>query len=254
MLKGMRAGIVLLVVGLLLAPQLRDVTAWWASRRWKADERVAGAQTRRAETVRRMFADAGVAYPPKVVLLRAFKSEGELEVWAGEDVLKRIATYEVCAASGALGPKRKEGDRQVPEGFYRITWFNPASKFHLSMLVNYPNKSDRILGDSKKPGGEIMVHGDCRSRGCLAMGDERIEELWVIAKAAKEKPHMHIFPTRKMDELVKAEPKSRHRVFWTQLRTGFDLFEKHRRLPTVEIDAAGRYRFTLPPAARQRGR
>src|SRR5690606_40399902 len=142
------------------APEVEPVRAPTA---WDApdDQRTQGAEKRRRATVEGLFARAGVAFPPGVLHLRAFKAEDELEVWAAskaDEPLTRVARYGICAASGTLGPKRREGDRQVPEGFYRISFFNPKSRFHLSMQVSYPNASDRVLSDPKQPGGEIMIH------------------------------------------------------------------------------------------------
>ena len=83
--------------------------------------------------------------------------------------------------SGTTGPKRLQGDFQVPEGFYHINEFNPNSNYHLSMGLNYPNSSDRILSDSLRPGGEIYIHGSCVSVGCIPLNDDEIEELYLIA-------------------------------------------------------------------------
>ena len=121
--------------------------------------------------------------------------------------------------------------------------FNPQSRFHLSLLVSYPNESDRRLGDRKKPGGEIMIHGDCRSRGCLAMSDERIEELWLMARAAKPPIVVHLLPTRDIPALVKRGEHAEHHAFWNNLDEGKRLFERTRRPPAVRVDTAGRYRF-----------
>jgi murein L,D-transpeptidase YafK len=179
-------------------------------------------------------------------VLRAFKEEGELEVWANGKAgspVTLVARYGICRASGGLGPKRREGDWQVPEGFYRIAHFNPASRFHLSLLVSYPNESDRLLGDRHKPGGEIMIHGDCRSRGCLAMSDERIEELWLMARAAKPPISVHLFPSRDIPALVKRGEQPEHHAFWNELDVGKRLFERTRRAPKVRVDTSGRYLF-----------
>jgi L,D-transpeptidase catalytic domain len=230
----------------------RAATNWLADRSWSAAERVDGAKRRRLGVVKQLFADAGVAFPPRQLLLRAFKLEDELEVWAAsseEGPLVNVASYAICAASGALGPKRKEGDRQVPEGYYRVSFFHDHSRFHLAMRVSYPNASDRVLSDPNQPGGDIMIHGRCRSIGCLAMSDERIEELWLIARAfveakAAASVAVQILPTRKMAELIADEDWSpNERAFWRNLQEGYDLFEQTRRPPTVTVDGGGRYRF-----------
>ena len=114
------------------------------------------------------------------IYMRAFKYEKTVEVWAknkGDVRYKLFKTYDICASSGDLGPKRKEGDNQVPEGFYRIDLFNPSSDYYLSMRINYPNSSDVILKDGLNAGSAIMMHGDCVTIGCLPMTDDKIKEL-----------------------------------------------------------------------------
>ena len=132
------------------------------------------------------FRAAGVPYPPLQVTFIGIKKERVLEVHAAgaDGVFRLICTYPVLAASGALGPKLKEGDRQVPEGVYRVPELNPNSDFHLSVRLDYPNEFDRAQGanDGRTDlGSDIMIHGDARSRGCLAMGDPASEDLFVLA-------------------------------------------------------------------------
>jgi hypothetical protein len=132
------------------------------------------------------FAKARVTYPPKRLVLAAFKRESELRVYAAgaDGRLRPIRTYPILAASGVLGPKLREGDYQVPEGLYRIASLNPNSAFHLSLRVNYPNAFDMRMArrDGRNTlGGDIMIHGGAVSVGCLAMGDPAAEELFVMA-------------------------------------------------------------------------
>jgi murein L,D-transpeptidase YafK len=131
------------------------------------------------------FNGAGVAYPPKRLALLAFKEERRLEVWAGgAPHAVFIRDYPVLAASGGPGPKLVQGDGQVPEGIHRVLWLNPNSRFHLSMKLDYPNAFDRRMAVSDgrtELGGDIFIHGNAVSIGCLAMGDEAIEELFVLA-------------------------------------------------------------------------
>lgn len=201
----------------------------------------------RKPVVEELFRAAGVPFPPRSLLFRAVKREAELEVWAaGDGPLAPVATYEICAASGELGPKRREGDFQVPEGFYTLDLFNPLSAYHLSMRVSYPNASDDVLSDPRHPGGAIMIHGSCASIGCLAMTDERIEELWVMAaamRAQKRTTYVHILPARDLAALLAEGPASEHRPFWENLAEGDRIVREERRIPTVTVDAAGRYRF-----------
>jgi hypothetical protein len=136
------------------------------------------------------FRFADVAWPPRRVSLVAFKEQARLEVWAekggekgGEGEWIHIHDYPIRALSGSAGPKLRQGDRQVPEGFYRITWLNPYSSFHLSLKLDYPNVYDREQARNEgrgELGGDIFIHGEEASRGCLAMGNTVIEDLFVL--------------------------------------------------------------------------
>jgi len=130
------------------------------------------------------FETAKVPYPPQQLALLGFKAEKRLEVWAEQQTTWLfIRSYPILAASGIAGPKLREGDRQVPEGIYRINFLNPNSRYHLSMQINYPNEFDRrkaALENRTDLGGEIFIHGKAVSIGCLAIGDEAIEELFVL--------------------------------------------------------------------------
>ena len=138
----------------------------------------------RRETLQREARRVGVAYPPAKLALVGYKDERELEVWAPRrSAWSLYRSYPVLAASGGPGPKLREGDRQVPEGVYRLTHLNPASSYHLSIRVDYPNAFDRGRGaeDGRASlGGDIYIHGKAVSIGCLAIGDENIEELFTL--------------------------------------------------------------------------
>jgi len=132
------------------------------------------------------FKHAGVAYPPRQLVLVGLKEEKTLQVYAksGTNGFRLIHSYPILAASGVAGPKLREGDRQVPEGIYGIELLNPNSSYHLSLRVNYPNAFDRAQAAKErrtKLGGDIMIHGKAVSIGCLAMGDEAAEDLFVLA-------------------------------------------------------------------------
>ncbi len=131
------------------------------------------------------FEKAGIQYPPKQLALIAIKYEKILHLWAsnGDDEYKLIISYPILATSGVLGPKLREGDRQVPEGIYKIIGFNPNSSFHLSMKLNYPNDFDLKHANAEgrdQPGTNIFIHGRAASIGCLAMGDPVIENLFTL--------------------------------------------------------------------------
>lgn len=132
------------------------------------------------------FAKQRVSYPPSELIFVGLKEEKLLEVYAksGTNGFKLIRTYPILAASGVAGPKLREGDRQVPEGIYRIELLNPNSSYHLSLRIGYPNAFDRAQAAKEgrtKLGGDIMIHGKAKSVGCLAMGDEAAEDLFVLA-------------------------------------------------------------------------
>jgi hypothetical protein len=132
------------------------------------------------------FAAAGVAYPPRALTLIGLKQEGVLEVYAGAhpDSQRFITGYRIQKASGELGPKLRQGDLQVPEGIYPVESLNPNSRFHLALRVGYPNAFDRAQArrDGRtRLGGDIMIHGKAVSIGCLSMGDEVAENLFVLA-------------------------------------------------------------------------
>jgi hypothetical protein len=132
------------------------------------------------------FAEAGIKYPPKKIILVGLKQEKLLEIWVSDEAsgFKFLKTYPILAASGVIGPKLVEGDLQVPEGIYEIESLNPNSAFHLSLRVKYPNSFDRekARGDHREElGSDIMIHGESVSAGCLAIGNEGIEDLFVLA-------------------------------------------------------------------------
>lgn len=131
------------------------------------------------------FRAAGLTYPPEKVVLVGLKEERMLEVWAANDggQFVFVREYQILGTSGKLGPKLEEGDMQVPEGLYRIESLNPNSRFHLSLRLNYPNEFDRKHAereDRRYPGSDIMIHGSTCSIGCLAMGDEAAEDLFIL--------------------------------------------------------------------------
>jgi murein L,D-transpeptidase YafK len=164
-----------------------------------------------------------------------------------------LMTAPITQSSGRPGPKRKEGDRQVPEGFYAIDLFNPVSEFHLSMRVNYPNESDRILSDPVKPGGDIYIHGSNVSIGCLPIGDEKIEELFVLGLDARAGGQswipVHIFPARmegeKWDAFLKEHAAGNEQLanFWKSLKTAYDAFEQNHEVPKMKVEPDGSYQL-----------
>ena len=138
------------------------------------------------QRLNRHLGNGGFVFFPKKLTIIGLKHERQLEVW-GELHKKwsKIGTYPFTAFSGQLGPKIEEGDRQIPEGIYKITHLNPKSKFHLSLRVNYPNEFDKKIAKQEKRtglGGDIMIHGSNVTIGCIPIGDESIEELYMLVQ------------------------------------------------------------------------
>ena len=189
------------------------------------------------------------------ILIAAYKAEKQLEIYAkkkNDTIYKQIAVYDICASSGNLGPKRRQGDRQVPEGFYKIDRFNPASNFYLSLGVNYPNQSDRKKSNASNLGGDIFIHGSCVTIGCLPMTDDKIKEIYLYAVFAGNNGQnaipVYIFPFRMTDsnfEIHKKEYTDNQPLidFWTNLKTGYDKFMLEKKTLNVTVDKAGNYLF-----------
>ena len=219
------------------------------------EKRVARARAAHGKIIAQKFQDAGLPYPAREIFLRWFKREAVVELWAREDrgPFHLIASYEILATSGGPGPKRRQGDRQVPEGFYEIDRFNPASLFHLSLGVNYPNAADRILSDRDKPGGDIFIHGKNVSIGCAPIGDAGIEQLYLAALDTRSRGQthirVHVFPARMhgAEWTAFAAEHAAHAPFWQQLQPAYDAFERDRRVPAVTVAPDGSYRVTPAP-------
>lgn len=214
--------------------------------------RVARARESRQAAVAEYFRAAGVSYPPRELFLRTFKHEGIFEVWGRDEStrFKLIRSYPISRSSGKPGPKRREGDLQVPEGFYIIDAFNPISIYHLSLRVSYPNASDRVLSDPEKPGFDIYIHGGAKSIGCVPIGDEGIEEVYLMALDAGNRAiiPIHIFPARmsgaSWEEFTASFRRNDPSLlrFWENLQPGFEAFERTHTLPRIVIEKNGRYR------------
>lgn len=186
------------------------------------------------------------------VFIRAYKRERRLEVFVkGRDdgAFHWFRSYPIAAASGKPGPKLREGDKQVPEGFYLVTpeAMNPDSRFHLSFNIGYPNPFDRF---HKRTGSLIMIHGGRASTGCLAMTDPAIEEIYTLCDAALRSGQMaipvHLFPFRMTDAGLSKHPENPWRGFWDNLREGHDWFEKNRIPPAAIVTREGKYEFRMP--------
>jgi len=217
--------------------------------------RVKSAYEEKEAVVKKLFETEKISYEGFQLFLRAFKKEETLEVWIkekGRDEFVFLRAYEFCTTSGILGPKRKEGDLQIPEGVYHINHFNPESNFYLSLGLNYPNASDKMLSHATKPGSSIYIHGSCVTIGCIPITDAKIKELYILAVEARnngqEKIPVHIFPDRldegKVESLV-AEYSVNEKVksFWRNLEPVYQDFQSKRTLRPVKVNSKGEYYF-----------
>jgi murein L,D-transpeptidase YafK len=187
------------------------------------------------------------------ILIRIFKEESTLEVWKKQKSGGRYAflkSYDICAWSGVLGPKIKEGDRQAPEGFYTIrpAQMNPNSDYYLAFNMGYPNEFDRSLG---RTGAELMVHGACSSRGCYSMTDENIQEIYTLGRLAfqggQRDFQVQAFPFRMTPENLARHRNSPNIAFWLMLKEGYDHFDAIGQPPKVDV-CEHRYIFNSVPA------
>ena len=209
---------------------------------------------RKEDTLQKQFEAKNLLWPAKYIYIRSFKYDSQLEVWVKDEIkdpFKLFKTYKVCALAGTLGPKRLEGDYQVPEGFYYINEFNPRSQFYLSLGINYSNVSDRMLSDSLRPGSAIYIHGSCVTVGCIPIMDQQIDELYILAAHAKSQGQdyipVHIFPIRfnvarsikYLENLTKDDGSLKK--FAARLEDAFDYFEKYKQLPVILTNEKGEY-------------
>jgi murein L,D-transpeptidase YafK len=174
------------------------------------------------------------------ILVRLFKQEAELEVWkqtrSGQFAL--LKTYPICRWSGDLGPKVREGDRQAPEGFYSInpSQMNPQSAYYLSFNTGFPNAFDKVLG---RTGSQLMVHGDCSSRGCYAMTDEQIAEIYSLGRESffggQRAFQFQAYPFRMTPVNMAKHRNNPNMAFWKMIKEGYDHFEVTRQEPKVDF-------------------
>ena len=216
--------------------------------------KVVNALKLKEDSLKKQLAEMHISWPVKQIYIRSFKYDSQLEVWVrntSNDAFKLFKTYKVCALSGAMGPKRIEGDYQVPEGFYYINEFNPKSNYHLALGLNYPNASDHLLSDSIKPGNDIYIHGTCITVGCIPLQNNQIEELYLLASYAHDQGQdfipVHIFPVRfniekSRNYLVKASKDDPgYQRFSSRLKEVFDYFDQNKKLPLISINKQGEY-------------
>jgi murein L,D-transpeptidase YafK len=174
------------------------------------------------------------------IMMRIFKQEAVMEVWKAnaQDRYQLVGTYPICAWSGQLGPKKKEGDRQAPEGFYTVTpaQMNPRSGYYLSFDMGYPNKYDRAYG---RTGRNLMIHGACSSSGCYSISDAAVLQVYAFArdafKGGQKSFQIQAFPFRMTAENMAKHRSSEYFEFWKNLKVGYDYFEITHRPPEVDV-------------------
>lgn len=190
--------------------------------------------------------------PGAPMMIRVYKQESELEVWkqTAGGAYELFNTYGICAWAGELGPKIREGDRQVPEGFYTVNagLLNPRSQYHLAINLGFPNAYDRSFG---RTGSNIMIHGECSSRGCLAMTNEQIEEIYALARetlaAGNRSFQVQVYPFRWTAENFAAHRDSRNLDFWNNLKLGYDINQVTGKPPEWNV-CEGKYTFDTDTA------
>ena len=173
--------------------------------------------------------------------IRVFKEEKELEMWIKNDsgTYSLYKIFDICTFSGGLGPKKKEGDKKSPEGFYytQKSFLNPNSAYHLSFNIGYPNEYDKSHGYT---GSLIMIHGDSLSIGCYAMTDKYIEEIYGLVEKTlnngQEKINVDVFPFKMTAANMKRHKKSEYYSFWEELKPGYDYFEKNKIPPRMTVE------------------
>jgi murein L,D-transpeptidase YafK len=245
--------ICLLVVSVVAFPQT-SATSYDFINYQRTIPKITDMLKRKEDTLHKQFIEKKLEWPAKYMYIRSFKYDSKLEVWVKnsiKDQYKLFKVYKVCALAGTLGPKRLEGDYQVPEGFYHINEFNPNSQYHVSLGLNYPNLSDKILSDSLQPGGAIYIHGSCVTTGCIPITNPQIEELYILAAYAKNQGQdfipVHIFPidfrVEKSEDYLKKylQNFSEYQPLATKLKNAFYHFEKYKQVPVVLVNDKGDY-------------
>ena len=245
----MKTVLVLLSLALIIPGSFKDGQKKYA--------RVRQAYTEKGNIVKKLLSDNKIDTGNLRIYLQAFKKEKKIELWAknkNDLSYKYITEFNICAISGDLGPKRRQGDGQIPEGFYKINIFNPVSNFYLSLGINYPNKSDRILGEKGNLGGNIFIHGNCVTIGCMPITDDKIKELYVFCVEARDNGQQSIpitvFPAKLTDIdfktlIAKYHGDNDKTELWTDMKTAYNYFIKNKKLPTITFLDNGRHKIKI---------
>ncbi|MDR1555302.1 MAG: L,D-transpeptidase family protein [Campylobacteraceae bacterium] len=221
----------------------------------KKYERVRTALKEKNELISKTLLDANLNIKKLNILFIAYKDEAVLELYAkdkDEVSYKLLEQYNIWQSSGGLGPKSAQGDKQVPEGFYRIDRFNPFSNFYLSLGINYPNAADKIRSKAKDLGGDIFMHGSFVTIGCLPMSDDKIKEIYLYALFAKNAGQadipVYIFPfkmsEKNISKFAKKYVEDKELIsFWQNLKIGYDKFSSEKKELKFKAKKDGSYLF-----------
>lgn len=244
-----------ILVGLFLLASIGAECQQSFREKQQSYSRVKAAYEDKLPGINEMLKGHGIDKEDMELLIVGYKKEKDLEVWAkskSDDAFTRITSYDFCVLSGDLGPKRQQGDLQVPEGFYYINIYNPWSNFHLSMGLNYPNKSDRILGVEGQLGGDIYIHGSCVSIGCIPITNKNIKQLYVMCVEARnggqDRIPVHLYPARLKsgvrEQLEKDyDPDAETEALWEDLQSAYDYFIAQKKIPEIQFLSKGRHRI-----------
>ncbi|MBL4661980.1 MAG: hypothetical protein JKY22_00065 [Flavobacteriaceae bacterium] len=224
------------------------------------------------KTAQKRYAKVRTAYADKEVLItellkehglelteieihiRIYKSEKQVELWMKnkqDQKFIKVKQFKICFSSGVLGPKRYKHDLQVPEGFYQVNKFNPQSSNYLALGINYPNQSDRILGEKGNLGGDIAIHGGCVSVGCTPISDDLMKELYLCAVEAKnngqKELQVRIFPCQmsfdNYKELINDTLTQPDLGLWEDLKNEYDYYNRYHEVRDFKVLPNGRHQF-----------
>ncbi|RYZ92615.1 MAG: hypothetical protein EOP47_30145 [Sphingobacteriaceae bacterium] len=223
--------------------------------RQKSNSRVRAAYIEKENLLAKRLKPFNITLDAINILITAYKSEQQLTIYIKkpfELTYTKFASYDICSSSGILGPKRKAGDSQVPEGFYYIDRFNPSSNYFLSLGLNYPNKADKYRSGAANPGSDIFIHGKCVTVGCLPMTDEKIKEIYILAIQAHQSGQtqipVYIFPFR-FNSIIGQRTMENYsydkylQKFWGNLKSGHDKFSASQQELKVDVNGKGEYVF-----------
>lgn len=212
--------------------------------------RVKKAYEEKKDAIESQLKQQGISIKDYHFMIKAYKYEQQVKLYVKKNTEKKwllLKQYPFCWTSGKLGPKRREGDYQIPEGYYHINHFNPHSSFLLSLGVSYPNKADRIKSAYPKKGGAIYVHGGCATIGCIPIEDEPIKEVYILGVLARDNGQssipIHIFPfeysEKSMETALLKFPENKS--FWSNLFEVEKKFDETKIQGDVRVDQSGNY-------------